>query len=246
MNVYLALKGQIFMKILAVDSSAKAVSAAIIEDKKLLSEFFVNVNLTHSQTLLPMIEDILKNTMLKVGDVDAFAVSTGPGSFTGLRIGIAAIKGMAFTNEIPCIEVSTLHSMAYNFMGENVIVCAVMDARRNQVYNAIFEVCDEKITRLTPDRTISIDELYFELEKLEKKVFFVGDGAILCYNNYKNNLNLRLAFENKRFQRASSVAFAAFDSYLNAPEKIINSVDLSPKYLRLPQAERELLDKKIL
>ena len=232
------------MKILAIDSSAKAASVAIIEDKKLLGEFFVNVGLTHSETLMPMVEDTLKNTNLKISDINAFAVSVGPGSFTGLRIGIAAIKGMAFADEIPCIEVSTLYSMAYNLIDENAIICAVMDARCNQVYNAVFDVCDEKITRLTPDITISIEELYFELEKLEKKVILVGDGAVLCYNKNKNNLNLRLAHENKRFQRASSVAFAAYDTYLN-DNATISSADLVPKYLRIPQAERELIKKSI-
>ena len=232
------------MKILAIDSSAKAASVAIIEDKKLLGEFFVDVGLTHSQTLMPMVEDTLKNTNLKISDINAFAVSVGPGSFTGLRIGIAAIKGMAFADEIPCIEVSTLYSMAYNLIDENAIICAVMDARCNQVYNAIFDVCDEKITRLTPDRTISIEELYFELEKLEKKVILVGDGAVLCYNKNKNNLNLHLAHENKRFQRASSVAFAAYAAYLN-DNATISSADLIPKYLRIPQAERELIKKSI-
>ena len=232
------------MKILAIDSSAKAASVAIIEDKKLLGEFFVDVGLTHSQTLMPMVEDTLKNTNLKISDINAFAVSVGPGSFTGLRIGIAAIKGMAFADEIPCIEVSTLYSMAYNFIDENAIICAVMDARCNQVYNAVFDVCDEKITRLTPDRTISIEELYFELGKLEKKVILVGDGAVLCYNKNKNNLNLHLAHENKRFQRASSVAFAAYDTYLN-DNATISSADLVPKYLRIPQAERELIKKSV-
>ena len=121
------------MKILAIDSSAKSASVAITDDKNLLGEFFINVGLTHSQTLMPMVEDILKNTNLKISNIDAFAVSSGPGSFTGLRIGIAAIKGMAFADEIPCIEVSTLYSMVYNFMGENAIICATMDARCNQI-----------------------------------------------------------------------------------------------------------------
>lgn len=230
------------MKILAIDSSAKAASVAITEDKKLLGEFFVNVGLTHSQTLMPMVEDILKNVSLKTSDIDAFAVSTGPGSFTGLRIGIAAIKGMAFADETPCIEVSTLYSMVYNFMGENANICAVMDARCNQVYNAIFEICGEKITKLTPDRTISIEELSFELEKLEKKVILVGDGAFLCYNKIKNSSNLHLAHENKRFQRASSVALAAYDACLNG-NATITSADLLPRYLRMPQAERKLIKK---
>lgn len=231
------------MKILAIDSSAKSASVAIVEDGRLLGEFFVNVGLTHSQTLLSMVESTLKNTNVKVEEINAFAVSSGPGSFTGLRIGIAAIKGLAFEREIPCIEVSTLYSMAYNFIDSNVVVCAVMDARCNQVYNAIFDVCDEKITRLTPDRTISIDELHSELKSIEKKVVFVGDGAVLCYNESKSGVYL--APENRRFQRASSVAFAAYNLILEGNAVLVNSADLTPKYLRIPQAERELNKKTV-
>lgn len=230
------------MKILAIDSSAKAASVALVEDEHLLGEFFVNVGLTHSQTLMPMVEDLLRNANVKLSEIDVLAVSVGPGSFTGLRIGISAVKGMASVSDTHCFGVSTLESMAYNFVGENVLVCAVMDARCNQVYNAVFEVCDEKITRLTPDRTISIEDLYSELESFECEVVFVGDGALLCYNKNTGNLNVRLAHESKRFQRASSVAFAALNA-LAARKKTLNSEALRPVYLRLPQAERELKRK---
>lgn len=230
------------MKVLAIDSSAKAASVALVEDEHLLGEFFVNVGLTHSQTLMPMVEDLLRNANVKPSEIDVLAVSVGPGSFTGLRIGISAVKGMALVSDTPCFGVSTLESMAYNFVGENVLVCAVMDARCNQVYNAVFEVCDEKITRLTPDRTISIEDLYSELESFEREVVFVGDGALLCYNKNTGNLNVRLAHESKRFQRASSVAFAALKA-LAAGKETLNSEALRPVYLRLPQAERELKRK---
>lgn len=230
------------MKVLAIDSSAKAASVALVEDEHLLGEFFVNVGLTHSQTLMPMVEDLLRNANVKPSEIDVLAVSVGPGSFTGLRIGISAVKGMALVSDTPCFGVSTLESMAYNFVGENVLVCAVMDARCNQVYNAVFEVCDEKITRLTPDRTISIEDLYSELESFEREVVFVGDGALLCYNKNTGNLNVRLAHEGKRFQRASSVAFAALKA-LAAGKETLNSEALRPVYLRLPQAERELKRK---
>ena len=230
------------MKILAIDSSAKAASVALVENESLLGEFFVNVGLTHSQTLMPMVEALLTNVNTKVAAVDVFAVAAGPGSFTGLRIGIAALKGMALVNDTPCLAVSTLQAMAYNFIGEEVLVCAVMDARCNQVYNALFEVSETKVTRLVQDRTISIDELYEELKKLNRKVLLVGDGAFLCYNKNDCNLDIQLAPENKRFQRASSVAFAAVDA-LASGQAPINSEDLIPKYLRIPQAERELSKK---
>lgn len=231
------------MKLLAIDSSAKSVSVAIIEDKKLLGEFFINVGLTHSQTLMPMVESILKSTNINIKDIDVLAVNAGPGSFTGIRIGVSSIKGMAMPRNVPCIPISTLYSMAYNLLGANVIVCAVMDARCGQVYNAIFDVSGEKITRLSEDRTISIEKLYEELEKFEKKVIFVGDGAVLCYNKkeeYKSNVEI--ASESIRYQKASSVAFAAFDEYLKG-KPTVDSTDLLPTYLRIPQAERELKTK---
>lgn len=231
------------MKLLAIDSSAKSVSVAIIEDKKLLGEFFINVGLTHSQTLMPMVESILKSTNINIKDIDVLAVNAGPGSFTGIRIGVSSIKGMAMPGNVPCIPISTLYSMAYNLLGANVIVCAVMDARCGQVYNAIFDVSGEKITRLSEDRTISIEKLYEELEKFEKKVIFVGDGSVLCYNKkeeYKSNVEI--ASESIRYQKASSVAFAAFDEYLKG-KPTVDSTDLLPTYLRIPQAERELKTK---
>lgn len=230
------------MKILAIDSSAKAASVALVEDGRLLGEFFINVGLTHSQTLMPMVEDLLKNTGVKLSEVEAFAVSAGPGSFTGLRIGIASVKGMALLSDTPCVAVSTLEAMAYNFIGEDVLVCAVMDARCNQVYNAIFEVRDANVTRLTPDRTISIEALYAEVAAIDREAVFVGDGALLCYNRNTNGLNVRLAPEAKRFQRASSVAFAALAS-LASGQKTVSSEALAPTYLRIPQAERELKRK---
>ena len=240
------------MKILAIDSSAKAGSVAIVEGENLLGETFINIGLTHSQTLMPMVADLLKNTDISLNDIDAFAVSVGPGSFTGLRIGLASIKGMAFANETPCIAVSTLLTMAYNFLFENVTVCAAMDAHCNQLYSATFDVCEGVISRLTLDRAISVDALCAEISQLEKKVIFVGDGAVLCYNKIVsdpnfNNKEVFLAPESKRFQRASNVAFAAYDTYLkDGNNALIRAEDLVPKYLKLSQAERNLNSKKEL
>lgn len=237
------------MKILAIDSSAGAGSVAIMEDKTLRGETFVNVGLTHSQTLMPMLADLLKNTNILLENIDVFAVSVGPGSFTGLRIGLASVKGLAFANETPCIAVSTLLSMAYNFFFEDVTVCAVMDAHCNQFYSAIFDVCAEKITRLTPDKVLSFEKLCAEISNLEKKVVFVGDGAFLCYNKIVSDSTFKdkeifLAPKGKRFQKASSVAFAAYDDYLkNGSKALIRAKDLVPKYLKLSQAERNLNQK---
>ena len=135
------------MKILSVDTSATAASVALSEEGKLIGETFINTSLTHSQTLIPMVEQLLNNTKTEISDIDAIAVNAGPGSFTGVRIGVAAVKGLAFANNIPCVSVSTLESMAYNFLSTDCIVCAVMDARCSQVYNALFEIKNGVVTR---------------------------------------------------------------------------------------------------
>ncbi len=223
------------MKILAVDSSAKACSVSLVDEDKILGEFFINTSLTHSQTLVPMIDAVLKNTSTDIKSVDAFAVSAGPGSFTGVRIGVAAIKGMAMPLDKPCYSVSTLEAMAYNLRGENCVACAVMDARCNQVYNALFLIKNGKITRLCDDRALSIDELAEDLKSYNGKTVLVGDGAQLCYNSYKElSLDIELAPEQQRYQRASGVAFAALT------KEPMTAESLMPTYLRLPQAEREL------
>lgn len=230
------------MKILAIDSSAKSASVAILENKKLIGETFVNVNLTHSRTLMCMTEDLLKNTRTDISSIDAFAVSAGPGSFTGVRIGISCIKGMAMPFDKPCIPVSTLHSMVYNLIDNDAIICAVMDARCNQVYNAMFNISNGEIIRLTEDRTILIEELYEEIKIFEKKVIFVGDGADLCYNKMDNaKVYVKIAPEIKRYQCASGVALAGYE--LLKKGEILNCDSIEPIYLRIPQAERELNKK---
>ncbi len=223
------------MKILAVDSSAKACSAAVVEDYRVLGSFFINTALTHSQTLVPMIDAVLKNTSTDLSSIDAFAVSAGPGSFTGVRIGVSAIKGIAMPLNKPCISVSTLEAMAYNLLDEDCIVAAVMDARCNQVYNALFEINSGTVKRLCDDRALSIDELDSELRNYNNRIVLVGDGAELCYNSFKeNNDNIILSSENIRYQNAVGVAFSAFE------KDMISAEELMPTYLRLPQAQREL------
>lgn len=233
------------MKIFAIDTSAKSASVALTEDGVIKGEFFINTMLTHSETLMPMTDALLKSTRIELSDIDCFAVNTGPGSFTGLRIGIAAIKGMAYALKKPCAAVSTLESMAYNLHSENTVLCAVMDARCNQVYNALFDISGEAPQRFCEDRALTIDELSKELETIGKKVVLVGDGAQLCYKKMSGiNCDLHIADENVRFQRASSTAIAA--EKLFADGKTISSEELMPQYLRLPQAQRELIAKKSL
>ncbi len=230
------------MIILGIDSSATAASAAIINDGKLVSEIFSDTGLTHSQTLLPMIEKCLQMANISVEDINLIAVANGPGSFTGVRIGIATVKGIAFTNNIECVEVSTLESMAYNLPLFDGIICSVMDARCNQVYTAMFENTDEcKVNRLSEDAAMSIDELGTQLKNIGKSVIFVGDGAEICYNKLNSEIDgLYISPVNIRKQRASSVASCGLDK----DRKIAK--ELAVNYIRLPQAQRELAKKQNL
>lgn len=230
------------MKILAVDTSATAASVAVAEENKLIGEFSINTALTHSQTLMPMVEELLKNTGLSVNDIDAVAVNAGPGSFTGVRIGVAAVKGIAFPKNLPCVSVSTLESMAYNMLGNDCIVCSVMDARCSQVYNALFRVNGCSVTRMTDDRALSLTDLKNELQNINEKVILVGDGAVLCSEFLGEELeNIMIAPFNNRIQTASSVAYAAFEKINNG--ETLKADELMPVYLRLPQAQRELNKK---
>lgn len=227
------------MKILAIDTSATAASVSLTEGKKILGEFYTNTSLTHSQTLVPMVEQVLKNTQTDVKELDYIAVNAGPGSFTGVRIGVAAAKGLAFANDLPCVSVSTLESMAYNMLGNDCVVCAVMDARCSQVYNALFRVSGDTVERLCEDRALALSDLKPELERIEGKIMLVGDGAEICFNFLSNSLsNVFLVPDNIRYQKASSTALAAIKSINEG--NTITSAELMPAYLRLPQAQREL------
>lgn len=227
------------MKILSLECSSLSAGAALIEDGKLIAESFLNTGLTHSQTLMPMVESMLKNTNTAVRDVDVISVSAGPGSFTGVRIGVAAAKGLADSFATPCFAVSSLEAIAYPFRDENAVVCAVMDARCNQVYTASFL----KGERLFPDEAILIDELLEKLKGLDKPVVFAGDGAKMCFERLSGELSkVILADEQRRFPKASSVALIAYDKILSG-EKTVGANELLPVYLRLPQAQRELNNK---
>ena len=227
------------MKILAFDSTATSASVAVFDDDNLIGEFFINTKQTHSQTLLPMAESLLKNTKVDVKDIDLFAVNTGPGSFTGVRIGVAAVKGMAMALNKPCVAVSTLDSMAYNLLDVNCTAVCVMDARCNQVYNANFKVDNGNVEKLCDDRALSIDELTDELKSVDGHIVLVGDGAKLCFDKMKDAIsNIKIASIQNRYQKASSTALVALNLYNNG--KTLTAEELMPYYLRLPQAEREL------
>lgn len=221
--------------ILGIDSSAISAGCALVEDGKLIAEQFLNTRHTHSETLMPMISGVLRTAGAALSDVDKIAVSAGPGSFTGLRIGISTAKGLCDAANLPCAAVSTLEAIAYNFVQIDGIICACMDARRKQVYNALFKSKNGVITRLCEDRAIAAADLDAELSALDDKVILAGDGAELMHEFTESKYSL--APPVLRFQRGSGVCFAAE----NAPE--IAPAALMPKYLRLPQAEREQLAK---
>lgn len=230
------------MKILALESSAKAASCAVLCDGELLASAWQATGLTHSRTLLPMVEDMLRNSELTVQDMDAIAVAAGPGSFTGLRIGAAAVKGLAWAAEKPCIPVSTLEAMAWPLAHlEGNIVCA-MDARRQQIYNAVFLAESGELTRLREDRAVSLEEAAADLAKLDGPMTIVGDGAGLCFDFLTaQGIDCRLAPAHLRLQSAAGVALAACRLW---PDGGVSAQDLTPVYLRLSQAERERLARE--
>jgi len=231
------------LRILGIECSAGPASVAITQDGKVLGSSFINVKLTHSQTLMPMVEQVLKNCMLTLSDIDYIAVAAGPGSFTGVRIGISAVKGIAAPLNIPCVAVSTLSAMAYKHTDRNCIVCTAMDARCNQVYNALFEVKDGNIIRLCDDRALLCEELAKEIEQINntenKPIIITGDGAEIFYPFVKNST--KLSPEHLRYQNAVGVCLAAEQQISN--QEFVCANELLPVYLRLPQAERELKKK---
>lgn len=225
------------MKILALETSAKAVSAAITEDGKVLASGYQDTGLTHSRTLMPIVEHLFQNTGLAVSQIDAVAVAAGPGSFTGIRIGVSAAKGLAFAADKPAVGVSTLAAMARNVaFADGLVICA-MDARRSQIYNALFAAEGGALTRLTPDRAIALEELAEELRSDPRPKTVVGDGGRLCAEFLeKAGIACRLAPPHLVMQNAASVALEA--ESMAAAGHLVTAQELSPVYLRPPQAER--------
>lgn len=226
------------MLILALDSSAGPASVAIMEDGHLLGEYYVNTKQTHSQTLLPMVENLLRSLGKTCADFDLMAVSSGPGSFTGVRIGVSCVKGLAMPGNTRCCGVSTLEAIASGgrFL-DGCILCAVMDARCGQVYNALFHAEKGRLSRLCEDRALSIENLGAECFRYGSQLVLLGDGAALCHRSFEA-WGARLAPEEIRFQRASGVA--AVGLKMAAAGQSLSPAELQPTYLRLPQAEREL------
>ena len=229
------------MLLLAFETSAKAASVALFENEKLLGECYQNTGLTHSQTLMVMAQDLIKQCGYAPADITHTAVAAGPGSFTGVRIGVAAAKGFAWGSEIPCHGVSTLEAMALGLGEYDGYICACMDARRNQVYNALFLAEKGALTRVSEDRAIALADLKTELEHLDGPIYLVGDGAALTHRTL-SDLELILPPEWKQHQRAVGVGLAALAAI--ARGETGDGAALTPNYLRLSQAERERLEKE--
>ena len=227
------------MLMLAFESSAKPASVALVRDGELLAQYSQYTTLTHSRTLLPMAEDLLRNCDIKIGDVDMFAVAHGPGSFTGIRIGVSTVKGLAWASGKPCTGVSTLEAMAWNGISHGGYICPVMDARRSQVYNALFEIKGGRPERLCHDRPVSLDELASEISALPSPVLILGDGAAVTAEFLENaGIAFETAPDNLIWQSAWGVAMAALGKTPGDADS------LKPVYLRLSQAERERLERE--
>lgn len=231
------------MKILALDSTAKTATVSICEDERLISIYSVTAGLNHSETLLPMVENALTTAQTSIDDIDMFAISDGPGSFTGVRIGMSLLKGLAFGKEKLCVGVSTLEALAYNLKDFKGIICPVMDARRDQVYNALFLSNGDSLVRLTEDRAIPLKELEAELKEkyLDKSIYLCGDGYNLALKSIDDTFaNTPVLL---REQNAYSVSLVALAKYKNSPDDDYSDRNIKPVYLRVPQAERERLER---
>ena len=225
------------MKILALETSAKSVSCAVVEDGAPLASAYQCTGLTHSRTLLPMVDAMLKNADLTLEDIGAIAIAAGPGSFTGLRIGIAAVKGLAWAADKPCLGVSTLEAMAQTAAHIDGLIVGAMDARRAQIYNAVFEAKDGALTRLIPDRAISLEALADELAGETRRITVLGDGGTLCWRYLtEHGAKCLLAPAALLYQNAVGVGLAAERAY--ARGEAVSAQALLPVYLRPAQAER--------
>lgn len=227
------------MKILALDSTAKVASVALCEDGQLLGELTLNNGNTHSQTLLPMVEFLLDKFDLSPLDIDLLAVAAGPGSFTGVRIGVATIKGLAFGQNKPCTGVSTLEALAYNLCDYDGLICPVMNARRQQVYTALFRAKDGKLERLMPDSAIAIAELDQKLSQYNEPVRLCGDG----YDVTLPLLTHEVIPTSERYRHQSGYAVAQVAKRMFDAGETCTDITVSPVYLRLSQAERERAER---
>lgn len=231
------------MIVLSIDTTCKVASCALTNNNELIEQITLVSEKTHSETILSEIDKLFIKANMKIGDVDLFAVTVGPGSFTGVRVGVSLVKGLAFNKNIPCVGVSTLSCLSENlsFLDGHYIISPVMDARRNQLYNAVFELKDHRLFRLTCDRLIQKEDLLFELKNFDLPVCFVGDGHKIMEEIFDNIVDID---EKYKLNDAYSVAKVALNEYINEIDKSkFSDLLLKPVYLRASQAERELNNK---
>lgn len=227
------------MNILAVDTAGKTAGVALMQDDRLLYEVYLDGGMTHSETLMPMIDSCLKMCGMSCKDIDLYGVNAGPGSFTGLRIGLSVIKGLALPRQIPCAGVSTMAALAYGLAGEGTVIGA-QDARRGQVYWGAFDLATH--TRLTEDTAAPVASLEKFVQDCKKPLFFVGDGATLCYNSYKQVCGVAACPPALQVLRGSGVALAAKAMW--EAGACVPPAALLPDYHRLSQAERERAERE--
>lgn len=232
------------MKILGIDSSGLVASVAVVEDDKLLAEYTVNYKKTHSQTLLPMLDEIVKMTELQLDTIDAIAVAAGPGSFTGLRIGSATAKGLGLALAKPLIPVPTVDALAYNLWGTEKLVCPLMDARRSQVYTGIYKFEDGRLECIEGQMAIGISELTEKLNSFGRDVIFLGDGVPVYRSVLEENIKVPFSFAPAHMNKQRAGAVAALGSIYAAEGKFQSAAGHQPDYLRMSQAERERAERQ--
>lgn len=231
------------MRILALDSSGLVASVAIASEEALLAEYTINYKRTHSQTLLPMLDEIIRMADLDISDIDAIAVSAGPGSFTGLRIGSATAKGLGLALDKPIIPIPTVDGLAYNLYGTDKMVCPIMDARRDQVYTGLYEFIDDRLIVISPQKAVSIDELVEEINQIGRETIFLGDGVPIHRERIENKMKNDYEFAPIHMNRQRAGAIAALGLQYYRLGQVESADQHQPVYLRMSQAERERAEK---
>lgn len=231
------------MKILAIDSSGLVASVAIFTDEVMTGEYTINYKKTHSQTLLPMLDEVLKMTEMDLKEIDAIAVAGGPGSFTGLRIGSSTAKGLGFVLKKPIIEIPTVDALAYNLFGTDKLICPIMDARRNQVYTGLYEFHGSEFCIISPQKPVCIEEIIEEINGIKREVIFLGDGVPVYETIITEKISVPYYFAPSHISRQRAGAVGALGAIYLKEGRTIEAAGHQPVYLRLSQAERELEEK---
>ncbi|CRZ35451.1 tRNA threonylcarbamoyladenosine biosynthesis protein TsaB [Herbinix hemicellulosilytica] len=231
------------MIILALDSSGLVASVAVASEEALLAEYTFNYKKTHSQTLLPMLDEVVRMLDLDLADIDAIAVTAGPGSFTGLRIGSATAKGLGLALKKPIVSVPTLDCMAYNLYGTDMLICPMMDARRDQIYTGLYEFSNDEFKVITPQKAVSIDEIIEEVNKTGRKTVFLGDGVPVHKEKITRQITTEYVFAPVHMNRQRAGSLAALGIEYFKAGRIESAADHQPVYLRMSQAERERAER---